>query len=223
MLHVQDFDAQQPTRVKLRAGRRHRKRNLAFRLDVFARAAADQIEQRLPGLQSRKQIDTALGRKRRNHSAKKKYAESTRSPQFHPISIAVPKRPQEIRAAIHTGEQLSVSRRFQTTVEKISCCVIRGKPAPMHKKIMNLVGENKLLNRDILLAKTRNEIDSLREIDVAVVIAMDEKNGRLPGVYRGDRRRVMRELGEFRRDILSIPVVRRPIVHAMKINSRGKQ
>ena len=45
---------------------------------------------------------------------------------------------------------------------------------------MDLVGEDELLELDALLAERLREVHALAEGDVAVVVAVDEKDGRAP-------------------------------------------
>src|SRR3972149_6211352 len=66
---------------------------------------------------------------------------------------------------------------------------------------------------------------SLREIDVAVVVPVDEKDGRLPGLDGGHRRGIKSQLPLFRRHSLScpetgIPRPRRPVAHPGQVHSR---
>lgn len=78
-------------------------------------------------------------------------------------------------------------------VEEITRRVIRSQPVSMKQEIVDVVGENELLDLHASFAKARDEIDRLREIDVTVVIAVNEKNGRLPRIHGSDGRGVMRE------------------------------
>src|SRR5690242_13243283 len=101
--------------------------------------------------------------------------------------------------------------------------MIGGKPVAMQKKIVNLVGEDELLDFDALLAKARGEVHGLREIHVAIVVAVDEKDRRLPGVHSSDRRRVMSQFVQISRDILAVPIIGGPIMHAVKIDASGEE
>src|SRR5215467_8566386 len=101
--------------------------------------------------------------------------------------------------------------------------MIGGQPVAVEKKIVNLVGKNELFDFDALLAKASGEIHGLSEIDVAVVVAVDEKNGRLPSVHRGNRRRVVGELVQIGRDILAVPIVGGPIMNAVEIDASDKE
>src|SRR5437870_4054232 len=90
--------------------------------------------------------------------------------------------------ATATQENLS-SGSLETTVEEIARCVISGQPIFVQQKIVNVVGKNELFDLDAFLAEARDEIDGLGEINVAVVVAVNEQDGRLPGIHSGHRRR----------------------------------
>lgn len=49
-------------------------------------------------------------------------------------------------------------------------------PMAVQKKVVNLVREDQLFERDISLPERLGEDDCLRKVDVAVVIAMNQKN-----------------------------------------------
>ena len=66
-------------------------------------------------------------------------------------------------------------------VEKFDGGVIGGEPRSMQEEIVNFVGKNELFELDILFAQGFGEIDGFGEGDVAVVVALDEENGRAPG------------------------------------------
>ena len=96
-------------------------------------------------------------------------------------------------------------------IKEIGSSVVAGEPVAMKKKIVDFVGENELFDLDVAFgAQAGNEIDGLREVNVAIVVAVDKEHRRFPGVDCGDRRRVVRELGQIRGNILAIPVVGRP-------------
>jgi len=101
--------------------------------------------------------------------------------------------------------------------------MIGSQPVAVQKEIVNLVGEDELFDFDALFAKTCGEVDSLREIDVAVIVAVDEEDGRRPSVHRSNRRRVVRQLGKFGGDVFSVPVVGGPIVDPVKIDTSGEE
>src|SRR3954471_10395270 len=107
-------------------------------------------------------------------------------------------------------------------IEEVGGGVISGQPVAIQKKIVDIVGENQLFERYAARAQPGDEIDGLREIDIAIVVAVDEEHGRLPGVDRSDRGRVVGELGELGRNILAVPIVGGPIVDAVKIDTGGK-
>src|SRR5215467_6226376 len=92
----------------------------------------------------------------------------------------------------------------------------------MQEKVVDLVGKNQLLDAHSALPQSRNQVHSLGEIHVSVVIAVNEQHRRFPLVHRRNRGGVVGQLGQFRRNILAIPVVGRPVVHAVKIDSGGE-
>src|SRR5258706_12626870 len=104
-------------------------------------------------------------------------------------------------------------------VKEIAGGSISGEPVAMQQKIVHVIRENELLDNDAASAQARDEIDRLREVDVAIVIAVDEKHRRLPCFDGGDWRRLVSELGQRRRNVLSIPIVRGPIVNAVEIDA----
>ena len=59
-------------------------------------------------------------------------------------------------------------------VKEIAGGVVGSKPASMQKKIVDLVGENQLLNFHVFSAQTRDQIDGLGEDYVAIIIAVNE-------------------------------------------------
>src|SRR5579864_928066 len=108
---------------------------------------------------------------------------------------------------------------FQMAVEEIGGSAIAGKPVAIQQEIVNVVGENKLLDGDAAGAQPGDEVDGLREVDVTVVVAVDEKHWRLPGVHRSDRGRFVGQLGQLCRNVLAVPVVGGPVVDAVEINA----
>src|SRR5579859_7110634 len=44
-------------------------------------------------------------------------------------------------------------RHFEMFIEEIARGVVRSQPCTMHKKVVNFIGKNQLLERDALLAK----------------------------------------------------------------------
>src|SRR5215471_3329719 len=107
-----------------------------------------------------------------------------------------------------------VCRRFTAakfSIKKVRSRVIGGEPIFVQKKIVNFVGKDKLFDFYVLRAETRDEVDGLREVDVTIIVAMYEENGRFPSIDSANGRRLMRELRKFWRNILAIPIVGRPI------------
>ena len=76
---------------------------------------------------------------------------------------------------------------MEVAIEEVAGSVVRPQPAPVQEKIVDFIGEDELFDLDAVFAKACDKVDGLREIDVAVIVAMDEKHGRLPGVHGGDR------------------------------------
>src|ERR1700676_2812513 len=108
---------------------------------------------------------------------------------------------------------------FQLAVEEVALGVIAGQPGAMEKEIVDFVGEDELFDVYAAGAEAGDEVDGLREIDVAVVVAVDEENWRLPGVYGAYRRGFVGEFGEFGRNIFAVPVVGGPVVDAVKVDT----
>jgi hypothetical protein len=48
---------------------------------------------------------------------------------------------------------------------------------------VNFIGQNHLLERDVLLAEPLNQVDGLAEGDVAIIISMNEQDGGFPSVH----------------------------------------
>ena len=93
----------------------------------------------------------------------------------------------------------------------------------MQQKIVDLVRKNELFDVHIAFAKARDEVHGLREIHITIIVAMNKEHRRFPGVNGVDGRRVVGELGELRRNIFSVPIVSRPIVHAVEIDTGGEE
>src|SRR5258708_5415245 len=72
-------------------------------------------------------------------------------------------------------------------VEEISCRVIGRKPIPVQQKIMHVIRENELFDLHAFFAQPRHEVHCLCEVDVAVVVAVNEKHGRFPPSTPGNR------------------------------------
>src|SRR6266403_5166281 len=111
----------------------------------------------------------------------------------------------------------------ERAIKKIAGRMIRLEPRTMQQKIVNLVRENKLFDVHVALAKARGEVHGLREVHIAIVVAMNKEHRRFPGVNGSDGRRVVREFGELRRNIFAVPVVSGPIVHAVQIDASGEE
>ena len=107
-------------------------------------------------------------------------------------------------------------------IEEIARRVIRREPSPVQKKIMNLVRENQLIEGHALFAQRLGQVDHLGEGDVAIIVAVNEEDGRFPGVDGGDWGRLVREFGELGRNIFAVPVIGGPIVDAVEINAGGE-
>ncbi len=73
------------------------------------------------------------------------------------------------------------------------------------------------------LTKARNKVDSLREINIAIIVSVNEEHRRFPGVHGSNGRRIVRELGQLRRNIFSVPIIRGPIVHTVHIHAGGEE
>src|SRR6476646_411185 len=82
----------------------------------------------------------------------------------------------------------SFLRHFEMLVEEVSRGMVRGQPCSMHKKVMNFIGKNQLLERDALLAQRLGEIDRFRKWHVAIVVALDQENRRAPSTDGSERR-----------------------------------
>src|SRR6266850_1054079 len=108
-------------------------------------------------------------------------------------------------------------------VKEIACRAVCLQPMPVKQKIMHFVGEDELLDFHALLPEPGDQIHRLREINIAIVVAMNEEHGRLPGAHGGDRRGIMSELGQLWGNVLAVPIVGWPVMHAMDVYSRRKQ
>ena len=58
----------------------------------------------------------------------------------------------------------------------------------MQQKIVNLIGENKLFDVNIAFTETRDKVHGLCKVHVAVVITVNEKHRRFPGIDGSDGR-----------------------------------
>ena len=108
-------------------------------------------------------------------------------------------------------------------IEKVAGRVIGRQPMPVQQKIVHIIGENELLDLDAFFAEASDEVHRLREINVAVVVAMNKKYRRLPGVDGSHGRGITGQLVQIRRDVLSFPVVSRPVVYAVQVHARREQ
>src|SRR5690349_2351286 len=61
-------------------------------------------------------------------------------------------------------------RAAEFAIKEIAGRVIRAKPGAVQQKIVDLIGKNELFDVHAARAKARDEIDRLREVDVAVVV-----------------------------------------------------
>src|SRR5439155_11190971 len=92
---------------------------------------------------------------------------------------------------------------LELAIEEIGGSFVAGEPVAMEQEIVNFVGEDELLDFDVALGpEAGDKIDGLREVDVAIVVAVNEEHRGLPSVDRSDRRGLVCELGKFGRDVL---------------------
>src|SRR5580765_4867116 len=82
----------------------------------------------------------------------------------------------------------SFLRHFEMLVEKVARGMVGGQPCSMHKKVMNFIGKDQLLERDALLAERLGEIDRFRKWNVTIIVALDQENWRAPSAYGRKRR-----------------------------------
>src|SRR5438270_10273769 len=66
--------------------------------------------------------------------------------------------------------------RAQLSVEELGSCLIRLYPRPPQQEVVDLVGENDLLDPHILPAQALNQVRGLGKRNVAVIVAMDEEH-----------------------------------------------
>src|SRR5215469_1218297 len=78
---------------------------------------------------------------------------------------------------------------LQGSIEEVGGCGIRSNPALPAQESVDFVGQDYLLEGSVLFAQTLHQVNRLAEGDVAVVVAMDQQDRRLPpadvGVGRG--------------------------------------
>src|SRR6267378_2800278 len=70
---------------------------------------------------------------------------------------------------------------LQLSAKEILRRAIRPNPALPHEEPMNLIGEHEFLDVHFLGAQALQQIDRLREIDIAIVVSLDEQRRRPPG------------------------------------------
>src|SRR6266436_4910536 len=139
---------------------------------------------------------------------------------------------KELRERWSTGASAgdSVGRGFggrfasvESAVEEIGGGVIGGQPVFVQKEVVDFVREDKLFDFDVVGAEASDEIDGLREVNVAIVVAMNEEHGRFPSVDGSDGRRVVRELRYCGWYVFAVPVVGGPVVDAVHVGSGSKE
>src|ERR1044072_7485404 len=121
---------------------------------------------------------------------------------------------------------LENSLLLQLAVKEIGRGVVGREPVAVQEKVMHFVREDELLELDVLLAEPPREVNHLAEGDVAVVVALNQKDGRAPLLDGGDGR-------GFERDLLRVAAVvvnpgsagdaLRPVVAAVPVNSGGEE
>src|SRR2546427_5544256 len=77
----------------------------------------------------------------------------------------------------------------EVAIKEVSRRLIGFKPAPVRKKVVNLIRENNLLKLDTLLAQRLGQVDRFAERHVAVVIAVNQEDGRAPRLDGSEWRR----------------------------------
>src|SRR6476660_2375168 len=86
---------------------------------------------------------------------------------------------------------------LQFAVEEIGCGPVSREPIAIEQEVVDFVREDELLDLDVAFcAEAGDQVDGLREVYVAVVVAVNEQNRRLPGVDGSDGRRIVREFGQ---------------------------
>lgn len=88
---------------------------------------------------------------------------------------------------------------------------------------MDIVGEDQKFQMHTFGAQTGYEINGLRKNYVPVVVPMNEQHWGFPRIDSCHGRRVVRQLRHLHRNILTFPVVRRPVMHAVHIHASRKQ
>src|ERR1700738_3512868 len=110
----------------------------------------------------------------------------------------------------------------EMAVKEVAGGTITCEPIAMQQKIVHVIWENELLDDYAASAQAGDKINRLREVDVAIVIAVDEKHRRLPRFNGGDRGRLVSELGQLLRNVFAIPIIRGPIVNAVEVYPGGE-
>jgi len=67
-------------------------------------------------------------------------------------------------------------------IQKIRRGGVGRNPRPMKQELMNLVGENQLLELNALLPQSFNQIHHLRKGHVTVVVALNQQHRRVPSL-----------------------------------------
>src|ERR1044071_6405808 len=130
------------------------------------------------------------------------------------------------RPSASTCESSFIASALQLPFEEVRGRRVGAEPVAVEEEVVHVVGEDDLLELDVLLAQTAHEVYGLREGDVALVVAVDEEHGRAPLLDGADGRR-------FERDLLRVAAVvvdprsardaLRPVVHAVHVYARGKE
>src|ERR1700682_4945080 len=112
-------------------------------------------------------------------------------------------------------------KRPQLPVKEIRGRFVSANPRLPQQEVMNFVRKNNLLKRHMILAQSLDQVRSLLERNVAVVVAVHEQYRRLPCRNGSHWRRVIRQLERFlvirRRFSGDAANKYRPIVYALKI------
>ena len=123
---------------------------------------------------------------------------------------------------------------FQEPFEKLRRCRKRAPPVRPQQRIVHVVGQHQLLDRNAFLEKPAFEIDRLLEVDRSIVVAVDEEHRRLPRRHGRHRRRLERHLERLAQIGLGDAVAddraselgrinrRCAVVHAMNVDAGRK-
>src|SRR5579872_7236609 len=84
---------------------------------------------------------------------------------------------------------------FQLAIEEVGAERVGGDPVAPEQEAVDFVGEDVLLEGRALSAKSCGEADGVGELHVAVVVALDQQDGRTPGLYRRHRGRFKGDAG----------------------------